>query len=104
MAETAVATFGPVKFIYRFPLHVAVLGDYHLGYAFAVIDGKWLVGKIYHYHTYFSAIIGVYGAWGVDKRYAVLEGESAARPYLTLMPLRKLYPEACRYQGALEWL
>lgn len=104
MSETAVATLGSVKFIYRFPLHVAVLGDYHLGYAFAVIDGKRLVREIYHYHPYFSAIIGVYGAGGVDKRYAVLEGESATRPYLTFMALRKLYPEACRYQGALEWL
>ena len=104
MAECSLASTGLVEALHRFPFHMGVVGDHHLGYSFAGIDGKGCVAEVDHNHAYLAPVVGIDGAGSVDKRYAAAQGEAAARAYLALMPLRELDAQSGGHESPLERL
>lgn len=83
---TTFTAFGVGERLGFLPLYGGVLGDDHLGDAFAVLDGEGFLSVIDQQHFDFTAVVGIDGTRTVEHGDAVFEGEAAARPYLRFIP------------------
>lgn len=84
MAEAAGTAFCLVQLSHWHPLGLLVPGNYHLGYALAVVYDERLIAQVDQNHADLSAIVGIYCAWRIQHGDAMLYGESASGAYLCL--------------------
>ncbi len=78
VAEATIAALGLSKLIDLNPCGLGMTCDDHLAYTLSIIDNKGLVGKVDQDHAYFSTVVAVNGAGGIDKGDAMFERETAA--------------------------
>ena len=104
VSESSSATLCLVQRVGELPFSLFVVGNDHLCYALAVVDGEGLVGEIDEDDADFAAIVGINGAWGIQNGDAVLDGQSATWAYLRLVACGQGDEESCGDQGTLQGL
>ena len=62
-----------------------MLGDDHLGNTLPIGNLKIFSRKIDKQHRYFSSVIGIYGARGVQYRNTMLERQATTRTHLSFV-------------------
>ena len=103
MPEPAAAPAGLVDFV---DLHDPGLGHWgydHLCYAVVVLDYEGFVAQVDQDHPDFTTVIAVDRARGIHQADPVLQGQSAARPDLGLVPRGDLDDQARWYQDPFPW-
>ena len=68
-----------------FPSGLDYGADHHLGDAIPGMQDLLFIGKVDQDDLYLTAIIGIDGAGGVETGNTLLDGQSAAWPYLRLI-------------------
>lgn len=85
VSKRAVLAYGSVEFLHRFPCYMGIGFYHHLGYAVAVVYSKVVFTEVNKYDSYFTAIIGIDCARGIDNRDSVVEGKTGSGSYLAFI-------------------
>ena len=102
MAISAGTALGLVESLDFCKYALLVLRKDKLCYAFAVVNHKILIGKVYQKHSEFAPIVGINGAGGVENCYAMLQRKTRTGTHLTLIACRKGYLQPCGNELALH--
>src|SRR4030067_2729480 len=98
MPETPSAPFRLFKLLDSIPCSMVNLVYHHLADPVASFNDKGFITKVYHYHRYLSPVIGINGAWRVQKRYPMIYGKTAPGPYLRLKTVGQGYGNPCGHE------
>ena len=101
-AESSLTSERLIQLIHHTPLHLLILCNNHLSNSLTRLNYKLLLGEVYQYYLYLSAIVRIYGSRGVSHCNTVFCSQSAAWSYLSLIPLRQFNEESRRNQTSLQ--
>ena len=102
MSIAAFAAFCLIQSLYLDKFTLLTAGYHHLGYALTVIHHKILLRQINEHHANLTTIVRIDSTWRIQHRQPMLEGQSTARPHLSLIALRQRNMQTRRYQTTLQ--
>jgi hypothetical protein len=96
VAEAAFIAVGGGEVGDELPLDLSDGAKDHLGDTHTGLYGEGLIPKVDDEDLDFAAVVSVNGAWGVEEREAVVQGEATAGADLGLPARRDFHIEASR--------
>jgi len=102
MTESSSAPLSGLEVFSLKPCHTRIGRHYHLRYPVAIIYDHVFLSEINENHTYFAAIVAVYGARGVKHCNPFIQSQAGSWTYLCLITLRQRYAYARGDQASLS--